>query len=67
MDQLQAMIDFENGQLGEKDTILLFSDLVHTGLVWRLQGFYGRTAAELIEHGILDRSGKVQVCLEDML
>ena len=30
--------------------------LVDTGVVWRLQGWYGRTAAAMIEEGILTRA-----------
>lgn len=48
---LDAMIAFENGELDEDGIIELFQHLVDTGLAWRLQGFYGRTAAALIEGG----------------
>lgn len=27
--------------------------LVNTGLAWRLQGWFGRTARDLIEHGFI--------------
>ncbi len=45
------LIDFECGELGEEETIELFQELINTGLVWTLQGFYGRTATALIEAG----------------
>lgn len=65
MDSLSMMMDFENGQLSEVDSIKLFSYLVKTKMAWKLQGFYGRTAHQLIESGILDRNGNVMIDLED--
>jgi hypothetical protein len=53
MPNLDAMIAFENGELDEDGVVELFQDLVDTGLAWRLQGFYGRTAAALIDAGLV--------------
>lgn len=53
MPDLTAMIAFEEGELPEDETIVLFQDLVDTGLAWSLQGFYGRTAAALIDAGLV--------------
>jgi hypothetical protein len=47
-----AIIDFENGELTEDEVVELFQVLIDTGVVWRLQGFYGRTATDLIEAGL---------------
>lgn len=33
--------------------------LIKTGLVWGLQGFFGRTATNLIENGIITREGEL--------
>ncbi len=49
-----AIIDYENGDLDETETLDLFQDLVDTGLVWQLQGSYGRTAQALLEAGHID-------------
>jgi hypothetical protein len=45
------IIDYECGLLDQDDTIMLFQKLIDTGVVWQLQGSYGRTAAALIEAG----------------
>lgn len=46
-----AIIEYENGTLDEAATIDLFQHLIDTGLAWQLQGNYGRTARDLIDHG----------------
>jgi hypothetical protein len=48
---LDAIMAFEQGSLDEESTISLFQHLVDTGMAWKLQGFYGRTAMDLIEAG----------------
>lgn len=52
-DVTAAIIDYENGELSEEQTIELFQHLVDTGLAWHLQGAYGRMAARLIEAGLV--------------
>lgn len=43
------IIDYENGDCDFDETVELFQYLVDTGLAWRLQGSYGRTAKMLID------------------
>lgn len=52
-----AIIDYESGELDAEGTRTLFQHLVNSGLAWRLQGHYGRTAKALIEAGEI-RSGE---------
>lgn len=59
MDTSEKLMEFENGDLSPNETIELFSNLVATGLVWQLQGAYGRHAAALIENGYILPSGKI--------
>ena len=37
----------------EEEVINAYQYLVNTGLAWKLQGFFGRTAKALIEEGII--------------
>lgn len=63
---IDSLIDFEQGNLSEVDTIKLFSDLVKTGTAWQLQGFYGRTAMSMIDGGLLDKQGNILVNLDEI-
>lgn len=54
-----ALIDYESGLLSEAQSIELFSYLIKSGLAWKLQGSYGRTAKALIEAGVIDNGGRI--------
>ena len=57
MNQVEKFIAYENGELSSDDTILFFQEMIDTGLVWQLQGSYGRMAAHLIECGFCEAKG----------
>jgi hypothetical protein len=52
-DEVGAIMAYEQGDLNEEGTIELFQRLVDSGLAWRLQGSYGRTAMALIKGGYI--------------
>ena len=53
MDYLTAILICEGSQDATEDEVVAaWQHLIDTGLVWQLQGFYGRMARELIEHGV---------------
>jgi hypothetical protein len=51
MDQVSKIMAFESGELDFDQTVELFQELIDSGLVWQLQGSYGRMASSLIENG----------------
>ena len=49
--ELDKILAYEQGELSEAESIKLFQSLIDSGMAWRLQGSYGRTAVALIEAG----------------
>jgi len=52
-DDVDDIIAYEHGELDHDATLALFQRLVDSGLVWNLQGSYGRTATRFIEAGLV--------------
>jgi hypothetical protein len=59
MELTSKIIAYESGEGDANDVLELFSGLIRSGLVWSLQGHYGRTATMLIEKGYLNYEGKI--------
>ena len=57
MSTVEQIIAYESGELDEDNTIALFQELVNSGIVWQLQGHYGRLAKYLIEEGYVTPKG----------
>jgi hypothetical protein len=55
MNIVDKIMDFEQGNLNEDELIDFFQELINTGIVWKLQGMYQRTAYALIEAGLCYR------------
>ena len=53
MPDVNAIMAFENGELGGVATLELFRDLIQSGMAWRLQGHYGRSAMDLLNSGAI--------------
>lgn len=52
-DVVDQIVAYESGELSDDDTIALFQGLVNSGLAWRLQGHYGRTAQAMLNAGVI--------------
>jgi hypothetical protein len=59
LSNMQVLFDYEDGKLDEIQCLILFSELLKSGLVWQLQGHYQRTAKALIEGGFLEFDGTI--------
>jgi len=60
------IVNFEMGQLTELESVELIAELIKDGVVWQLQGMYGRMAKRLIEAGVVSPEGVVDYSLFDM-
>jgi len=49
----EKIIAYESGAMDDGEAILFFQELVDSGVVWQLQGHYGRVASTLIDTGMI--------------
>lgn len=56
---LDKIIEYEEGSMSEEDEIEFFQELIDTGMAWRLQGHYGRTAIAYLNAGLCHNGGCV--------
>tara|TARA_R100000951_G_scaffold101420_1_gene92957 strand:- start:32176 stop:32370 length:195 start_codon:yes stop_codon:yes gene_type:complete len=64
MDQIDKIIAYEQGELSEVNSVILFAELIKTGQAWSLQGHYGRTAKHLIDNEVISKEGEILVDLD---
>ena len=67
MNNLDKMIQFEAGELNSMEVLELFSDLIKTGQINHLQGYYQRTALDLIDTGLINGEGEINSELTEIL
>lgn len=60
MDNFEAVMIAEGAQEAESEEQMInaWQHLIDTGIAWSLQGFFGRTAASLIEQGVCHPQGE---------
>lgn len=58
-ERVDLIMEFEGGEITLENALKLFSELIKTGMVWKLQGVYGRTAQNLIDNKVIDKKGKI--------
>jgi len=59
------IVEFEMGNLTELESVELIAELTKDGIVWQLQGMYGRMAKRLIEAGVITLNGEVDYSIFD--
>lgn len=53
VDMLDRMMAYENGEMDDAQIVAFFQEIVDSGVVWLLQGSYGRHAIRLIDAGLV--------------
>lgn len=51
MPDVNDIIRYEQGEMTEEEVVPFFQGMIDSGVVWRLQGSYGRAAQMLIDCG----------------
>jgi len=58
MSVTDKIIAYECGDIDEAGILQLFAELIESGMAWKLQGSYGRTAQALIDAEYISEDGK---------
>ena len=66
MDYIDSIIAYEQGDMTEQEIVYFFAELIKSGIVWELQGHYGRTASALIREGWIDSDGNVSLAVMEL-
>ena len=56
---VDQIIAYENGELDDQGTLILFGQLIASGQAWTLQGSYGRAAVALVRQGLIGQDGAI--------
>ena len=52
MEDIKALVDYENGELDAEEEVALMQEMINSGMAWKMQGSYGRAAMAMIEEGL---------------
>lgn len=55
-DIVDSIMQYESGEMDQEEMIAFFQRIINNGMVWHLQGSYGRTAAAFIQRGFCTRA-----------
>lgn len=50
---IDKIVALESGELDEEEVVDLIQSMVNSGVIWHLQGSYGRLAQSLIDQGLV--------------
>ena len=53
MEYVDGINKYESGEMDEEEQVEFFQHLLDTGVVWHLQGHYGRTVSWMINEGLV--------------
>lgn len=53
INQINKITAYEQGDMDEEEIIEFFQELMDSGLIWSLQGHYGRTAQAMVSAGLI--------------
>ncbi len=67
MDTISMIMEYEMGELNDIQTLWLFEELIKSGMAWKLQGHYGRTASALIDDGWFTKDGNYTEKTKDFI
>ena len=57
--RVNLIMEHEGGDLTTEDTLILFANLIKTGMAWSLQGHCGRGATNIIQQGYINKAGEI--------
>jgi len=58
MENINKIVDYEEGHLDSDEEIKMFQRMINDGSVWKLQGSYGRQAMQYLEAGLCELGEK---------
>ena len=58
MPDVDKIMKYEEGLMDEDETVEFFQELIDSGMIYHLQGSYGRMAQHLISQGLCHRKGQ---------